>query len=300
MITCDTFNGETLTKHPLGLNRNRVSLSSLHTLEKANLQSPTYSIKYVLNGTEHYLLNGRHMRVGANRYLVVNSDRPFDTYIKSSRKVTGLCLHLEKNYVHDIYRQLTQTEEQLLDQPMEPIHALELQELISSDAETELGHYLQALVPKLHIKSQALLVEEESFFYELAHRLLQTKNVRRHHAPQLHVQKSSTHQELVQRLAVAKELLESHLDTSVDIKWVAQQCSLSPAHLFRCFRQMYGSSPHQYRLSYKLKHAVQMLRSGKLSATEAAAYYGFADLASFSKAFKRWCGVSPGRINNRS
>jgi AraC-like DNA-binding protein len=257
------------------------------------MTSPTYSVKYALIGTEHYVLNGRRMAVGAGRYLIVNKEQPFGTYFHSQRRVTGLCLHLEKSYLYDVYLQLTQTPEWLLDHPSEPFQELQFQELVSSDKENGLGAFLREVVPRLNATEKHLAMEEDEFFFQLASRLLLSQKVDASKTSRLQVQKSSTQKELLQRLAIAKELIEQEQDTALNIAALAQQSSLSPSHLFRCFKQVYGLSPHQYQLKHRLQKAAQLLLTKRMTASEVASHCGFADLASFSKAFKKWNGVSP-------
>lgn len=293
MIQCDTFNGLSLSQNPLGLTRNRVAFSCMQGAETDGLISPTISVKYVLSGTEQYYLDGRRVSVSAGRYLVVNKARSLGFQVKSSRPVLGLCLHLRASYLYDVYCQLTKSAEWLLDHPFESTGEILFEELVSSTKENSLGALLQGLEGRLDKDAAQLHVEEESFFFQLASQLLLSHKVDRAKAARLRVQKSSTQKELLQRLATAKDLIEAEWPVTLNIATLSRACSLSPAHLFRCFKQVYGLSPHQYALHHKLQRAAQWLLSDKMTASEVAARCGFADLPSFSKAFKKTHGVSP-------
>jgi AraC-like DNA-binding protein len=293
MIQCDTFNGVTLSARPGSLNRNRVTISSLQEVDVEAMSSPTYSIKYALKGTEHYFLNGRRVSVGAGKFLVVNKEQPFGTHFKSARNVTGMCLHLEKTYLHNVYLQLTQTPAWLLDHPSEAFGELHFQELVSSDKENDLGSFLQKLLPKLDITAKKLHVEEEDFFFQLASQLLLSQKVAEAQTASLQVQKSSTKKELLHRLAVAREVIEQEMEGCLDITTLSQKSSLSASHLFRCFKQVYGLSPYQFHLQQRLQKAASLIRSEDLTASEVSYRCGFADLPSFSKAFKKFYGIAP-------
>jgi AraC-like DNA-binding protein len=66
------------------------------------------------------------------------------------------------------------------------------------------------------------------------------------------------------------------------------------------FRRLKAEGSSFERLSRELKTrlAVEYLRNGRTPIAQAAHQLGFANRASFSKAFKRWTGRSPGDMRS--
>ncbi len=96
-----------------------------------------------------------------------------------------------------------------------------------------------------------------------------------------------------QRRAV--ELLAEHLDGSLRLATLADECSLSVSHFTRSFRQSFGTSPHRYLIRQRVERAQQFLSDSTCSLLEVALQTGFADQAAFSRTFKALAGSSPGQ-----
>ena len=85
----------------------------------------------------------------------------------------------------------------------------------------------------------------------------------------------------------------------VRIRELAKEMMLSPEHLSRAFQQRYGQSPLQYRQELRLAAGARLLQTSSLSCKEVAARLGFADVQTFTKAFKRHRGQTPGEVAGR-
>ena len=75
---------------------------------------------------------------------------------------------------------------------------------------------------------------------------------------------------------------------------LAAAARLSPYHFLRVFKLQTGLPPHQYHLNVRLERGRQLLRQG-CGIAEAAARTGFADQSHFTRGFRRFFGVTPGR-----
>lgn len=74
---------------------------------------------------------------------------------------------------------------------------------------------------------------------------------------------------------------------------LADRFAIHPNHLSRVFREAYGIAPKQYLQNLKLEKSAQMLSSSNMPIRLIAESLGFEDQHSFSKAFKKYRGVSP-------
>lgn len=75
---------------------------------------------------------------------------------------------------------------------------------------------------------------------------------------------------------------------------VAREIGMSPFHFARLFRELAGTSPHQFLLALRLRRSATLLRGGA-SVTDAAMNSGFGNLSHFSRSFQRRFGVNPRR-----
>ncbi len=293
MLQCNRFD-QTLAGQPFAwTSGNRVTFSSLCHCEIEAYTAATYSIKYVLQGTEHYFLQGQKFSVSAGNFLLVNSQQPIDFFIRSRKAVTGFCIHLEEGLLREVYAQLLFPEEKRLEHPFEKPVIPPFEEILYSDKENCLGTYLRQMAGSFELATETIVVEPRALYYHLSRHLLEMQNNFPKEARDLGLVKNSTRKELFRRLEVAKEMLDEQDADALCIAAVAQQCALSESHLFRSFRKLFGVSPYQYLLQRKIQLAATLLQTKKMGVTEVALECGFADLPSFSKAFKKIKGQSP-------
>ena len=69
---------------------------------------------------------------------------------------------------------------------------------------------------------------------------------------------------------------------------------LSVFHFARTFTRAMGVSPHRYVSRMRLENAMAEIAAGKLSLAEIAFNAGFSSQASFTRAFYRLSGLTPG------
>ena len=79
---------------------------------------------------------------------------------------------------------------------------------------------------------------------------------------------------------------------------IAAAIGVSPNYLTRAFQKHIGISLHKYIVTLRMERAQQLLLSGRLNVSEAAAQVGYSSVFVFSKAFKRLTGVSPSDFIN--
>ena len=94
-------------------------------------------------------------------------------------------------------------------------------------------------------------------------------------------------------IAKAVRFLEAHLFESFSSKAVADYAGTSPASLFRKFKAELEMTPGQYTLSRRMDEALALIKIKSYTASDVGLIVGYADLPSFSKAFKTKFGVSP-------
>jgi AraC-like DNA-binding protein len=103
-------------------------------------------------------------------------------------------------------------------------------------------------------------------------------------------------QPLDQRLCRLWHTVESDLAH----KWTASEmaclASMSEEHLRRLCHKSYQRSPIDHLTHLRMRRASTMLRSSFAKMEDVASQVGYGSVYSFSVAFSRWSGVSPGRF----
>ena len=81
------------------------------------------------------------------------------------------------------------------------------------------------------------------------------------------------------------------------MRQVAKQLNMSTRTLNRLLKEN-GCTYRNLLKQVRIQKAMQLLKQGKMSITEIGHYLGYADTASFTKAFKSQQGVSPSQFIN--
>lgn len=140
--------------------------------------------------------------------------------------------------------------------------------------------------PELAAALRQLAMQDASLREEAVIALL--ARLPRQHAP---LDRAGNNSLLVRR--VQQQLLDD-LSQPLTLDMLAQQAGITPAHLVRHFHQACGLPPLAWQMQQRMAEARRQLRAGQ-SIIEVALATGFADQAHFSKAFSRFCGMTPGR-----
>ncbi len=99
------------------------------------------------------------------------------------------------------------------------------------------------------------------------------------------------------RLKWVQEYLLDHLDENPSLEQLAAIAGLSPFHLVRQFKKVFGLPPHAFQIQARIKRAKQLLRQG-MSPVQVAVTCGFHDQSHFTHHFKRCMGITPARYQS--
>ena len=91
-----------------------------------------------------------------------------------------------------------------------------------------------------------------------------------------------------------KKYLEEHYAEQISLHDLSRLTRLSPYYLHRSFCKKVGMPPHAYQVQVRVSRARSFLRRGR-SISDAACAAGFVDQSHFTRHFKRFTGVTPGR-----
>ncbi|MBQ8311497.1 MAG: helix-turn-helix transcriptional regulator [Clostridia bacterium] len=95
--------------------------------------------------------------------------------------------------------------------------------------------------------------------------------------------------------ACARRYIETHFDRALTAKEIARQSCSSVSYLRILFRRAYGDSPMHYLNRIRIERAKEMLSSDLFRIDEVATACGFQNVYYFSRVFKSFTGVPPGK-----
>lgn len=99
-----------------------------------------------------------------------------------------------------------------------------------------------------------------------------------------------------ERLGSALQFLEAEAIKHPSLSDIARTVNLSPEHFHRLFHATFHTTPYQYAQARRMALAKNLLAEGLPSVTEVAERCGYGDPFYFSRVFRRYFGVSPGRV----
>lgn len=96
-----------------------------------------------------------------------------------------------------------------------------------------------------------------------------------------------------------RDLIDRDYGLELDVATLAAVAHVSPFHLIRTFKAVFGETPHRYLQRRRIERAMFLLRSTDESITDICMTVGFASLGTFSRTFAAIVGESPTQFRSR-
>src|SRR3954453_3735110 len=100
-------------------------------------------------------------------------------------------------------------------------------------------------------------------------------------------------EDLNRRLLRARDSMDLAYSEPLDVRTVAAVAHVSPAHFIRCFRSVFGETPHRYLQRRRVERSMFLLRETNRSVTDICFDVGFTSLGTFSRMFREIVGETP-------
>ena len=264
----------------------------------ADVSYPEHSgpmtLKTVRSGCEISEVGRARFAVTPGRYLLLNDKQRHAHAVEDDAEV--FLLMFRSGLAAEVAASLTTPTEHLLDNPKitsEPLDFFE--RTYPNDALlTSLLNNLQTRLFEVNFRdlreSQSAL---ETLFHPVLVRLLHLHRDIYKEVEKLPVVRYATRVETYRRLWRARDFIEASFLEPISLARIAEAAELSPHHLLRLFRRIYGETPHQLVTKRRLEHAKFLLTNTDRSVTDICFDIGFQSLGSFSTLFKTHLGVSP-------
>jgi len=101
------------------------------------------------------------------------------------------------------------------------------------------------------------------------------------------------------RVSAALELIHANLDKRISIAELARAVNMSRWRFCHVFKTEMSLSPSVYIGTLRMREAEKMLVETFLSVKEIRAELGSLDRTHFSRAFKKFCGLTPAQFRRR-
>lgn len=112
--------------------------------------------------------------------------------------------------------------------------------------------------------------------------------------------RASTREELFRRVSLAEDIIRSEYRKGISLAELSQMTALSPNHLIRTYKQVFGDTPHQHVISLRLAEAKRLLSTTDRPILEVCLSVGFDSIGTFTSTFKRRFGQPPSAYRNKS
>ncbi len=90
-----------------------------------------------------------------------------------------------------------------------------------------------------------------------------------------------------------RDALDRDYASELDLDALAASAHVSPDHLIRTFRSVFGETPHRYLQRRRIERAMFLLRTTDLAVTDVCLSVGYTSLGTFSRLFSAVVGMSP-------
>lgn len=274
-------------------------LNSLSKLCSWPAHSDLLSLKFAFRGTEYYCINRNKIPISNNKFLVVNADQLYSSFIRSSDWVNSFAVYLDETFFNQVVTAYATPDEVLLDNPgyrhSQSIWFFEQVYTITP----ALNRYVRTFKTELETSSLNP-VRQEEYLHQILAALLTTYQTKlTQTAGALSSVKASTRLELYRRLHLAKAFIDDQADTDVQLVDIAHTAMLSKNHLLRHFKSLFGCSPYQHLVNRRMELAKDKLLQSDLPVHLIAIEHGFDCPSAFGRRFKAQFSLTPSAYRQR-
>jgi AraC-like DNA-binding protein len=251
-----------------------------------------FSLKFILENCICYKKDGKEYQVNADSYMTACKYEGAEGYNKGP--VRSICIDIGPGTMAEVFTVLTSKNEDLDAYLSGYFKYPAFFESIHSVYGSSIGNRLKSL--QYLIEAGNISFVNKEWFMDISERVIYQEYGNYLALNEISCVKASTKKEVLQRLQAAKEFMDENFLQIKEIKEVAYHCQMSEYHFFRRFKEVYKKTPYQYITDNKMHLAKKMLQQKKHMVSTVALLCNYPDVFSFSKAFKKFYGISPSFI----
>ncbi len=239
------------------------------------------AFKYVRQGCENYQLDGHTVKLHAGEFMLLPAEYAFQAGASPKKEVVkGVCIDFSS--INSLLRDQSDPGALVYGLPL-PFRELQLTQQTLADNSRAFSE----------AKKSKILACLQSDLEQLLPQMREREAVL-----QQRVKKQLTQKRLVQGLLNARNYVQDYYPKRITLNDLAKVAGISPYRLQRLFREVFGQSPQQMQLDFRMFQAKKLLSEQHLSMSEIAFELGYSDLAAFSNQFKRYFRCRPSEMRN--
>lgn len=272
-------------------NRNKIVSESTCKADFRSADNAAYTIKFVFKGSECCTVNTRKLNIFPDSFVILNAGTNYHSEIDSITPVNTFSVCLDSLFVQDFSTLFMQNCDQLLERK-EPVGNTLFTEALypfKGDIWYNIHHLRNQISGGL---DNEMLMNEY-----LHHCLLNYYKIYQQEVAQkmnsLHFTRAKTREEILKRLLLAKDFINSNFNQAVSLEAISANCFLSVNHLLRTFKEAYGISPYQYLMRLRVQRARYLLKETDYPINDIVCLVGFENVSSFIRLFKQLVGETP-------
>ncbi len=249
------------------------------------------SVKTTLRGQETYFLEREESPVDSDTYLITNRGRDYESIIESDYPIESFSLFFKDGMVEKVISALAASHERNLEiVDHEQCSLLFLEHLMHKRG--EINNIIQTLRTQiLYSNIDQLLLDE--FAYDLLGLILRECETLKDQMDNIPSIKKSTRTEILKRISRVQKYIHANFSQDLCLQDLAEVAHMSEYHFLRMFKAFYSSTPYQYLAIRRMFKAKELLKETHYSIKDICSKVGYTDESSFSRMFKRNCGISP-------
>ena len=266
--------------------RNALRISEYHKYN-GEVSFNNVAAKFVVDGSETYIVNGKQFFVRKGEYIIGNNNQLTEVYI--GQKTRGLCVDISNEIISEII-------ENQFENP-------DLREFMLTDKflinkynsqHTNLGLKLNYLSKALIHENRESLLNAE-LFYSIGENIVNDHALIFEQISKLNYKKQEVNDDVFRSLLAAKYFIEDNFLEPIQLDDLVNIALISKYAFIRLFKSTFGITPYQYIVHRRLLHSKSLILNGE-KISNIAFDIGFADVPTFSKAFRKYFGISPSSV----
>jgi AraC family transcriptional regulator len=264
-------------------------------LEETDEHISRLSIRYTLNGEQHYKLGSHEHIINNKSYVVINRGQSYKTSFDNKAEDQEMILVAFKpKFAEDIMRSLVTNDDKLLDDPFKPCE----QPLTFFEKTYDIDPIIKTLFLQLRkLMDEDIGVKKETdldgIYTAMLTRLLMVHKNLNGEINKIKTSKLSTRTELYRRLSLAKDYIDANPGKKLSIDELAGVSFLSTHHFKRVFKELFGITPHRYHIQKRLDYSRKLLQQGEAKVEDVCRDSGFENASSFIRLFREHYGFTP-------
>jgi len=258
------------------------------------------SLKTTLSGNEIYEIDGERYVVNSDEYLIINDGEAYSSWIDSKKQVESFCVF----YGIDAVNQVFSAHSQPIEGALEEDYIYEAANIRFDKRINQGNEIMGNILGRLRWQISNIDISYHQYIEEQVLLLLKTIFIsQKGLADNINdIMSIGTSQriEILKRLLMGKEFIDSYFREKINISHVAKVSKLSEYQFIRLFKKVYKVTPGRYLTNRRLELARKLLTVTDRNITDISMEVGFNDPSYFSRLFKKTYSVSPSNVSRNS